>query len=283
MTRSVKLALSFLILILSAISAAAQTGCSQTRTYYSGDPAGTPPGAYNFQDLWTYFLYDVKTGCTPASAPVETCPTCPKAAHPIVMSTGNTYIKQTDISIPGLGGGLSLVRAWNSLWPASYAALNVGIFGPNWRSNLEERMLINNDDHYIRYSRGDGSYWSFAFSGQNPDGTWRYYVVAPANMKATLKTGSNWTITFQNGEQRVFDRPDGPLVGKLLSIIDRNGNTTQLTYDVGARLVTVTDAAGRHLNVTYGTGNLSNLVTGVTSDPAAGISLTYTYDPSPCG
>jgi YD repeat-containing protein len=185
-----------------------------------------------------------------------------------------------DVLIPGLGGGLSLVRTWNSLWPSSYAALNVGIFGPNWRSNYEQRMLVNNDDHYIRYSRGDGSYWSFAFSGRNPDDTWSYYVVAPANVKATLKTGSNWTITFQNGEQRVFDRPDGPLVGKLLSIIDRNGNTTQLTYDAGARLVAVTDTAGRHLSFTYGTGDLSNLVTAVTSDPAAGISLTYTYDPA---
>src|SRR5256886_16784570 len=38
-----------------------------------------------------------------------------------------------------------------------------------------------------------------------------------------------WTITFQNGEQRRFDGTSG----MLTSIIDRNGNTTTLTYDGG--------------------------------------------------
>ena len=281
MTRSTKLVLLFSIVAILAIPAAAQTGCTQHLVYYFGDPAGIPPGAYNIVGFDFQAYYDIKTGCAPYSAPVESCPTCPSAAQPIVLSTGNTYIKQTDVSIPGLGGGLSLVRTWNSLWPMSYASLNVGIFGPNWRSSYEERMLINTNDLYIRYSRGDGSYWSFAYSAPTPNGH-TYHVVAPANVKATLTTvnGGNWTITFHNGEQRVFSAPTGPLAGKLLSISDRNGNTTQFTYDAAARLATVTDAAGRHLYFTYGTGTQSNLVTGVAADTATGITLGYTYDPA---
>src|SRR5258707_1178234 len=51
-------------------------------------------------------------GVPPGAAP-ETCLSCnqgktPQAAQPIDLATGNTYIAQSDLSIPGLGGGLSL-------------------------------------------------------------------------------------------------------------------------------------------------------------------------------
>ena len=77
--------------------------------------------------------------------------------------------------------------------------------------------------------------------------------------------------TFQNGEQRRFDNTSG----SLISIIDRNGNTTQLSYDATNRLTTVTDPAGRHLYFGYA-NDTSALVVSVTSD--VGISLSYLYD-----
>jgi hypothetical protein len=52
-----------------------------------------------------------------ACAPPSECPSCNRAAHPIDLATGNTDISQTDIRIPGLGGGLTLVRTWNGVWP----------------------------------------------------------------------------------------------------------------------------------------------------------------------
>ena len=61
----------------------------------------------------------------------------------------------------------------------------------------------------------------------------------------------------------------------LTAIIDRNGNTTALTYDGANRLATIVDPVSRHLNFTYGSPS-SHLVTGVSSD--VGISLTYAYD-----
>ena len=67
MTRFAKL-LSFL-LIICALPAAAQTGCSQTRTYYFPDPAGIPPGAYNITSGGPFMsYYDIKVACTPPSA-----------------------------------------------------------------------------------------------------------------------------------------------------------------------------------------------------------------------
>ncbi len=99
-------------------------------------------------------------------------------------------------------------------------------------------------------------------------------VAAPANVAVTLVAQSgtqNWTMTFQNGEQRIFSQTSG----SLIAIIDRNGNTTQLSYDAVNRLITVTDPASRHLYFTY-PSDTSRLVTSVTSD--VGLSLSYAYD-----
>jgi hypothetical protein len=93
--------------------------------------------------------------CPPAAAVTETCPWCqngapkPTGGRPISLANGNTFIDQTDVSMPGLGGGLSLARKWNSAWPTSQALYkNTGIFGPNWRSTYEERIFLDTDDYY---------------------------------------------------------------------------------------------------------------------------------------
>lgn len=206
--------------------------------------------------------------CVPAAAPSETCPTCQRAAagNQISLASGNTDIEQTDINLPGLSHGLSLVRTWNSKWPATQSAFQIGLFGPNWRSTFEERVFVGTDS-YVKYARSDGSFWSFGIS---PGGNWG--VAAPANVSATLTEGTAyWTLKLQNGEQRQFDNNSG----NLTTIIDRNGNTTQLSYDTAARLVTITDPASRHLYLTYQNSS-SHLVTGITSD--VGLTLSYSYD-----
>ena len=204
--------------------------------------------------------------CAPADAPPETrCGrSCSTGGGPIDLATGNTYIEETDIKLAGLGGGLTLHRIWNSMWPVTQSALQIGLFGPNWRSTYEERVFLGSD-HYVKYARADGSFWSFVYNGGV------HTAVAPANVSAQLITGSTyWTLAFQNGEQRLFDNNSG----KLIAIVDRNGNTTSLTYDSLGRLVTVTDPGSRHLYFGYGSG--AYLVASVTSD--FGPSITYSYD-----
>src|SRR5262249_43362068 len=63
--------------------------------------------------------------------------------------------------------------------------------------------------------------------------------------------------------------------GSLIAIVDRNGNTTQLTYDGSHKLVTVTDPASRHLYFSYNSSN-PPLVTSVTSDSSP--TWGYSYD-----
>jgi YD repeat-containing protein len=228
---------------------------------------------------WSMYCSLFDSSCPPAAAPRE-IPRCPcetagqnssatgTAGSPISLATGDTWIDQTDFAIPGLGGGLRLVRSWNSLWPPTQAATQVGLFGPNWRSTFEERVFVGTDN-YIKYARSDGSFWSFGWNPQaNANST-----AAPANAGATLIQGiSYWTLTLKNGEQRLFDITSG----NLIAIIDRNGNTTQVSYNAGGQLATVTDPASRHLYFNYGTGSTAMLVTSVTSD--FGVSVSYSYD-----
>lgn len=211
---------------------------------------------------WTCLIQD---GCAPPPSVHELHPQCPFCGQPISLTDGNTFIEETDVRVPGLGGGLSLTRTWNSLWPVTQASSHVGLFGPNWRSNFEERVFSSGDG-YIKYARGNGDFWSFYYNGT------AWSPVAPATETASLVQGASyWTLSFQTGEKRLFDINSG----NLISIIDRNNNTTQIGHDAIGRLISVTDPASRHLYFAYANDS-SYLITSVTSD--VGISLSYAYD-----
>jgi YD repeat-containing protein len=262
MVRIVPVVLFFIIFqcsINTGVKAQSNNPCENTRTSIAFLP-GCQCGPFE------PFLFQC-TCPTPKCAPSanEVKDRCNVGGQPVCLSDGNTYIEQTDCRIPGLGNGLSLVRTWNSQWPSTQMIMQVGLFGPNWRSSFEERIFMGSDG-YEKYARADGSFWSFGVgsSGLVP--------VAPANVAASLTQGNtSWTLTFQNGEKRLFDNNSG----SLTAIIDRNGNTTTLSYDSINRLVTVTDASSRHLNFAYGSST-SHLVTSITSD--IGLSLSYAYD-----
>lgn len=218
------------------------------------------------------------SSCPPPNGPKEVCVTCiALAGAPIELGTGNTFITESDVAVPGLGGGLILTRTWNSMLPAIQSVYSP-MFGSGWRSTYEERLIINAPDGYIKWAHGSGSVWSFGLSSYSSSVPANSYLpAAPANdatqllNAADVTTGAtSWTMTSKNGEKKTFD----PTTGLLLSIIDRNGNTTQLTYDSSQRLVTVTDPASRHLYFNY-TGT-STLVSTVTTD--VGITLAYSYD-----
>ena len=227
-----------------------------------------PAGAYGCYTVGPFTANCLVNLCVPP------CPWCD--AHgggPIHLSTGDTYITETDVRIPGLGGGLSLSRSWHSIPASSRSGL--GMFGSSWTSSFEESIFLD-AGNFVTYLHGDGGVWYFAWSSWDSNGNPYFSVGAPATQTATLtqavlQTNPNWTLAFQNGEKRVFDYSSG----KLLSVTDRNGNTTTLTYDSSYRLITVTDPALRHLYFSYGSAS-SYLVTSVTSD--FGVSLQYSYD-----
>ena len=218
---------------------------------------------------WSVKLYSCVKA--PPQLSTETCTTCAaaEAAQPINLTTGNTYISQTDVSVPGLGGGLLLTRTWNSILPAPQMAYG-GMFGRNWRTNLEERLIYNSPDKFLKATRADGAVWSFAT--ETASSQIGYRAIAPANELTRVTSGdTTYTLTAKDGTKKLFDST----TGLLTSIVDRNGNATQLTYDTSNRLTTVTDAASRHLYLNY-PDTSTTLVSSVTSD--VGITFSYTYD-----
>lgn len=266
------------LLVISGKANAQVSGCyisSQSCLYDQGGgilklippiPVNTPtvnegPGC----ELWS-----AKSNlCAPPGAADEVLGSCPECGKPISVATGNTYITQTDVSVPGLGGGLTLSRTWNSKLPSIQNSF-AGMFGMNWRSNYEERLILVSNDGYLKRSMADGAVWSFGTAAVGSSLTYR--TAAPANDATSITTGdTTYTLVAKSGEKKLFDNT----TGALLSIIDRNGNATQLSYDSANRLVTVTDAASRHLYFSYPDSS-SHLVSSVTSD--VGLSLTYGYD-----
>ena len=276
-TRIAILILLFAIGCCFAGPAASAQSCGgdghlQTQTWWTTDGAW-PDGWFYYSAYPGTYVYVIASwgGSCP---PVSHCSDCDKgggtAGHPINLTNGNTFIDETDVRVPGLGTGLRLDRRWNSLWPPILqGAPQTGMFGFNWRSTYEERVFPGSGDavNYTVYAQANGSVSYFSSLGGS---NWK--MAAPASTTATMtQSGTGpWTLTFQNGEQRVFDYS----TGLLTKIIDRNGNTTQLTY-TGTQLTSVADAAGRHLYFTYSTGSPA-LVTAVTTD--VGISLSYSYD-----
>jgi YD repeat-containing protein len=143
------------------------------------------------------------------------------------------------------------------------------MFGGNWRSTYEESVFVDNGG-LVKYVRGTGGIWTLGLTGANWPAS--YAMIAPANGNVSmLYDGTIWILSFNTGEKRTFS----VVSGKLLSMSDRNGNTTQLSYDASNRLTTVVDPASRHLYFSYASPS-SNLVVGISSD--VGVSLSYAYD-----
>jgi hypothetical protein len=167
------------VLVDQPCVAQASAPCQKSTTWWFPDPV--PPGWFYLGPYPAPFVYviganesgllmlfnppQVSGTCFPPDAKNETCPKCSTGGYPISLATGNTFIEQADIQLPGLGGGLSLTRTWLSMWPSSQIPSSVGIFGPNWRSTYEERVFMGSDN-WLKYARGDGSYWSFGAHGK---------------------------------------------------------------------------------------------------------------------
>jgi YD repeat-containing protein len=190
---------------------------------------------------------------------------------PVNLTNGNVWVQQRDYSLPGLGGGPALVRTWNSLL-GTVGPLNVaGMFGQSWRSTYEEMLAGPDSNDNLKYWRGDGSAWTFAYNGTLGS----YTLLSPPNVRAQLwsNPAGGFTLTLVDGTQRVFNANN-----QLSALIDRNGNQTTMAYDSSNRLISATSAGGSTLTFTYGNSNNTTLVTSV--QDSVGTVATYTYDTS---
>lgn len=239
----------------------------QMTVAFAGNTSGTDVLAISwFQTL--YFIFKIQGSATNLAP----CPQCQaQVGAPINVTNGNVWVQQRDYSVPGLGGGLGLVRTWNSLFggtaPPSYA----GMFGLYWISTYEESLTGPDSNNYLTYWRGDGSSWWFYYNSALNS----YSLASPPNVRAQLVSNptGGFTLTLADGTQRVFNGEN-----LLAAIIDRNNNQTTIAYDSSYRITAVTSPGGSRLSFTY--GNSNNPYQATTAQDSVGTVATYTYDSS---
>ena len=236
------------------------------------DPASNQFGSWNARAWYWLLNVSLPPPPPPPSPDHGPCKECEgRAGLPINLGTGDVWITKTDYSVPGLAGGLTVTRTWNSLWqyikptsPAPSPVFQVGMFGKGWISDLEERLqILDANANQVKYWRADGNGWIF---GSNGGGL--YSILNPGDAHAILNFDSNaqlYTMTFPDGTTKTFDNN-----GYLLSWKDRNGNATTITRS-GAQVTQVTAPGGQSVGFTYGSG----LVT--SAQDSVGTVATYNY------
>jgi YD repeat-containing protein len=218
------------------------------------------------------FSVSIKGSATNLGPCTDHGDSCAQVGAPINLTNGNVWVEQRDYSVPGLGGGLGLVRTWNSLAGVAKSLWYAGMFGLYWTSTYEESLTGPDSNGYLTYWRGDGSSWSFYFNSALDS----YTLASPPNVRAQLvqnPVSGGFTLTLADGTQRIFNNED-----LLAAIIDRNNNQTTIAYNSSNLLTSVTSPGGSTLTFTYGNSNQPSRVTRV--QDSVGTVATYTYDSS---
>jgi RHS repeat-associated protein len=177
--------------------------------------------------------------------------------EPINVTNGNMFLQQNDYQLSTVGFGINVARTYNS------NSQRIGLFGRGWSTAYDE-SIIAYDNNLARVNQSDGRAIYFG----RPVGTLDAFTPVVGDFHAQLTPGVNGlTLALKDGRIQQFSS-----AGTLLSLADRNGNTTALTYGGNDFLSSVTDAFGRVLTVST---NGNGLVTSI-SDPL-GTVATYTY------
>ena len=218
-----------------------------------------------------------------------TCDTCTCAGScatpsPCTAVTVDAYILRISLTEGNLSESLDLSRTLSSTgatlsFSAVYNSYNADgsraqvdtVMGYGWThsyniflfSQFGSMFRYDGRGRVTRYGLGPGANFHrrhrlFRNAGQNNDGTF------------TITQKDKTVFTFASIPNTPF-LVEGP-VWRLTSIVDRNGNTTTLTYTNGD-LTSVTDTYGRSMTLTY---NAQNKLASVT-DPAGRVT-TFQYD-----
>ncbi|HOI72876.1 MAG TPA: RHS repeat-associated core domain-containing protein [Syntrophales bacterium] len=136
-----------------------------------------------------------------------------------------------------------------------------GVLGIGWTHDyLETLTAISDEDRYV-WRDGQGGRLVLYRNGE-------VHTPEHSSWPALAKnTDGTYDLCSRDLTHRLFDAS-----GRLMAILDRNGNTVSLTYDAGNRLAAVTDPAGRKIVFGYDAAGLLGMVT----DPN-GNTHAFTY------
>jgi YD repeat-containing protein len=226
-----------------------------------------PDAGFAGTDSFTYQICDDLGKCSIATVTLYVigdgpndgaCDECNGAVgSPINVTNGNMYLQQSDYQLPSVGYGLSVARTYNS------DSQRIGLFGRGWSTAYDE-SIVAYDNNLLRFNHGGGRAIYF---GRAVGSSGAFTSVIEDFHAQLTQNGSGFTLVLKDGSVQQFNSG-----GKLLSLTDRNGNTTALSYGGNGFLSSVTDPFGRVLTITTnGSGQVSSI-----SD-SLGTVATYTY------
>ncbi len=230
-------------------------------------PAYASDTGFAGTDSFTYKVCDNLGLCTDAIVTLYVvgdgeedgpCGPCNKGVgSPVNVTNGNMYLQQSDYQLPSVGYGISVTRTYNS------DSQRIGVFGRGWSTAYDE-SIVAYDGNLVRFNQGDGRAIYFG----RPTGSSGVFMPLEGDFHAQLAQGGNgFTLAIKDGSVEQFNSS-----GKLLSLTDRNGNATALTYGIDGFLSSVTDPFGRVLTInTNGNAQITSI-----SD-SMGTVATYIY------
>ena len=178
-------------------------------------------------------------------------------ADPVNTANGNYSYGYTDISIPTRGLPLGFARTYNSLTP------DQGPVGWGWVHNWQFSLVEYADGSvFVTFGDGHGEKWTWTGSAYEGD---------PGVYGILVKNGDGTHDLTQKDRTHYHFDPSG----RLLFVEDRDHNVTTLGYDIDGRLATITEPAGRILQLAYTSPVSTTLISRVT-DPG-GRTVDYAY------
>lgn len=248
----IKLIILFVILFIARFGQ--YSFCQTSPTIDHGDDAITDAHE-SFKDRGMRPYQDL-VNITPSAMGFETY---------VNLVYGNLIHTRQDLYIPGRGLPLRIVFTYNS------GSFFDGRYGYGWQMNYNVRYVTNSENGNIIIVRPDDR--TDIFEAKD-DGTYTATYGVRDNLAATdngFKLNVYRDTWNNNGEYSVyyFDSPDHHNVTR---IEDRNGNTLTFKYNGDKQLITVTDASGRNLQLTYAGNQLVKI-----NDPS-GREFQYQYD-----
>lgn len=194
---------------------------------------GASAGAQN-----TIGLLGSRPGATRLPVPVSD-----SISASVDVGTGNLSVSVGAVSLPGVSSDASLGMVYNSRSSDAVSSYT----SPRWSMALAAAGTLSTTSKGVLFTSGDG--YSALFTPVT--GSTAAFMPPPGVKADLVKTSTGYTLTSRTtAEVQTFDAD-----GKAVSVADRNGNKTTLTYNgnkptkiVGTRA----SEAARTATVSYG-------------------------------
>ena len=174
---------------------------------------------------------------------------------PIDVVTGSQKIMQTELVIKDVAEDFRLLRTYQSIHTNEG-----GLLGSKWYLSVESWLTVEGQtatvilpDMHLEHFKKEETGWS---SKRNGD---RTFFLTEADDGYCLAVA-------QERKKYIYNR-----AGRLVRIVDRNGNTTWFRY-VGKRLSEVQFAGGQYLRFAYEDGKVASIT------DVIGRTMKYRYD-----